>query len=300
MFSFDPRRIRVVWSYVANVAIGALAAGFFIAAPATASRAVDNTAELQSAINELCASGGVLSLPPGWKEITSTITVCRGVILRGAGEYATAIHTDNDIVMLRFTGQGNDFSGLENISVFGPMGWNNLVVVDHNVVVHMRDCRIWGGLFALEHNGMDGTVQNCFISGGHDWHGGNVLSRGANWYIRAKLDTSGQNVMFGFYQAGSDPAFVRENHFTQSDFSGTFAYSVYIADAQAYTVFDGGVFSSPIWVWGAWTNFANAEIGGNITGYEGVLTITGSYGFSGISVHGSAVRVCVGNYRIQC
>jgi hypothetical protein len=134
-----------------------------------------------------------------------------------------------------------------------------------------------------------------------------VVSQGANWYVRDKLDTNGSYAStYAFLQGVPfSGASSSENHFVQCDFSGNYTYSVSIQDAtnSAITIIDGSVFSSPIQVSGAkWTSFSNAEIGSpsfTVSAGAGIVTVTGSYAFSPTTIAGGGSNVVGGsNYNI--
>lgn len=217
----------------------------------------DNSNVINSAINSIYQSygGGKLWLPRPGGYLASNIVMRGSVTLQGHGQKNTsvgAVNRDQDVFIFD---SSCDYAGLRDIWALGRFnsGSNltgNCVNVVNNVPVILRDCHIWGGRSAINTSGVDGVIEDCFILG---WEIASITSHGANWYRRCKVDTSGNSLSYGFFQgtptAIIPPGSVAENHFEQSDFSGSYQKSIYVADGgtnSALTVFDGCVISSPI------------------------------------------------------
>jgi hypothetical protein len=266
----------------------------------------DDTATLQCHLTYMYSTygGGSVYFPPGDYLVSGGgLTVQGGVSIVGAGQSLTAIQSINaDSQVIAFDAATCNHSSMTNVSVYGyqnAASGTNAVVIGTNCPVILRDDTLLGGYSGLYNLGIDSLIENCFIAG----YTASIVSNGANWYVRDKIDLpGGYGATYAFWQ-GDTPASATsaENHLVQCDFSGAYTYSVFIDDATngAITVFDSSVMSSPILISGAkWTNFSNDELGASITANAGVVTVTGSYGFGGISVSGSATLVGGNNYNI--
>ena len=257
----------------------------------------DDTAAINSCITTL-SGGGVLYLPPGNYKITSTITVgTQGILFKGAGYQASQITTSGDFTALIFNASGGH-GGIDNLWVIGfqdAAATTNTVRVTSGVPVYFSNCRIWGGLFALETAGVDGALYNCYVMGSAS-AGGGITSTGANFYDRAKIDSAGFAVTVGFRQ--NTAAFQAENFFINSDFSATFsAASVQIQDGNnaAVTGFVNSTFSHAISITGAReTRLVSSELGGSVT-TSASLTATSNMAFSGVTISGSGAITCAAN-----
>jgi hypothetical protein len=271
--------------------------------------ATDDTIAAQDAIDIADAAGGMfVSFPPGNCKITSALTVNGSTTVRGCGETVSAISTSGDHTALIFP-DGVGPAVLENIGIYGATSGpptSILVGVGENALVHMRNCRIWGGGTALLNEGVDGEILNCFIAGcGVGAVEGSLISNGANWYIRCKIDTIGIATTNAYLQGTPISLIsVAENHFTQCDFSGPYTNSVKIIDGgtnSALTVFEGCVFSAPININEArWTSFIGCEIGSATFVANGAsVSVVGSYGFGAITITGTGTKSLAGNINIS-
>lgn len=223
--------------------------------------------------------------------------------------------SDSNVVTFGPTGgtscpSGNDGFGLQALAVYGynaAAGTHNAVTINKGCSYLIRDARIWFGVAGVFTMGTDGLIDNTFICGSNY----NVLSAGANWYVRDKLDAcaaAATGTNHAFFQAdpySGWPGGPVENHFVQTDFSGAYNYSVYIDDStsEAVTIISDSVMSSPIFVGNSkWANFSNAEIGStNFVANNGVVTIANSYGLGGSTTPtGTAIYKCSNNYQITC
>jgi hypothetical protein len=250
--------------------------------------------------------GGIVFFPQGNYLVSGGgLLVQGGVELVGAGQAVTAISVKTDSGVAKFDSATCNHSAIKDMSLYGYQGASpttNTVVIGENCPVILRDDTIWFGYSGLYNEGIDSLIENCFITGTV----ASVTSQGANWYVRDKLDTSGNTPTYAFVQGVPlSGATSTENHFVHCDFSGNYTYSVDIEDttSSAITVFDSSVFSSPILINGAkWTNFNNAELGSpsfTVNATAGVVTIMGSYGFVPITVAGGGTNVVGGgNYNV--
>ncbi len=297
-----------------NLPVDDVTSGANGCAAAIGNGSADDTAAIQCQIDYLNTThaGGFLFFPQGSYKITSTIHVKGAVTLVGAGQAISVITTANaDIVALNFD-VGCNYAGVRDMWIVGKHDSsspaNNVVHVSNNVPVIIRDSRIWGGNFALDTAGVDGLYEDVYFAGWGNSGGGGINSTGANWYVRDKIDQGATPTTYAFRQQAYFPGTgVAENHFIQTDFSGTYSYSVVISDGgtnSAITVFNGCVFSSPIVINnGRWTSINNAEIGSGLLQLNdgSWLSITGSYAFSPTTVSGAGTnRACSGNVNIGC
>jgi hypothetical protein len=266
--------------------------------------ATDCTAAIQNAINYIFNNfvGGIVFFPGGNYKVTSTITVKGGVRLVGSCMAAVNINARNsDINVLNFQA-GCSSAGLEQITIVGfqtNTASHSTVAVANGAYVVFRDAEIIGGLVGLNTAGVDCVFDNCTIDGFQN----NVVSTGANWYIRCKIDTvlAGSTPTSGFTQGAYYTSGVAENHFVQCDFSGTYTNAIVINDTgqgSAVTTFEGCVFSSPISITHAVASmFSACEFGStSFTCGNNVTMVTGSYAFSAtvISGAGKVVAGCSG------
>lgn len=255
-----------------------------------ASGQIDVSGVLQTAIDYLANtySGGILFVPPGVYLIRNTVTIKKSVIVQGSGN-ATLLQSQSDVHVMAFD-DSCDWAGLRDCVVIGyanPNATTNVVTVAFNRPVFIRNCTIWGGVSALLNEGIDGSVEDCYITG---WGFACLTSNGANWYRRCKFDADpGSVCQWSYYQGATVPGqSSAENHFEQCDFSGPWAQgSIAIEDAakQAITVFDGCVMSNRCTIGGAnWTSFVGCEFGGPVQVGSGTCSIVGSYAFTPFSV----------------
>lgn len=243
-------------------------------------------ADATAAINGALGSGmGRYILPAGSYNV-DTIVIPNGVELIGEGQFTTTVYG-------RVVFPANQFPGrLENLCVAAPNSMQiNAVQVEHGCVgVIIRDVRALGGYSALYIAGTDCHISNCYFgdSGGT----AAVVSNGANWYERCKIDSQSNPGWYaGFLQGEYSGDGVAENHFTDCDFSGPYTFSIYIDDAhsQAITVFNGAVMSAPCFVGHAkWTAFLGCELTARIENAGGApCTVANCWAASAMKVIGS-------------
>jgi hypothetical protein len=242
---------------------------------------------IQAAINFVAITGGVVLVPSGNYRVNSTLTINASVMLMGTGPGASTINVgSNDISVLNVT--GGTFSGAQNLFL---VGYQNAaataiaVVVASNIPALFRDCFIWGGDYAFGTGGVDGYYENVDFAG--SGASGNIISTGANWYVRCKIDQTVIASSVGFYQstAGSD---VKENHFIQCDFSGLYTNSIQVNDtvSNSLMIFESCIFSKPCVLQKAkWVAFNSCEFAGGSNQFQiaaavGVVSISNSYAFS--------------------
>jgi hypothetical protein len=212
------------------------------------------TQAIQKAIDDTYSSpgGGLVYLPPGSSTITAPIHLKGGVVLAGEGRGSSTLTTNGVDIDAVIFDAGSFWAGLRDIFIVAsqsPTAQHNAVTVGQNCPVEISRCYVWGGNSALYTKGVDGTYTDNFFWGANF---SNVVSQGANWYIRCKLDTGTAAPQYGLYLGVPIPecAGAMENSFTQCDFSGGFTNSsVFISDAGtsvADTSFHRCIFSAPI------------------------------------------------------
>jgi hypothetical protein len=270
----------------------------------------DDSAAIQCQIDFMIRTygAGIVYFPCGNYLIGSTLTVSGGVILQGGGANCTVVRVATDLLAISFDSSAS-YAGLKDLTVLGynnPSAGRHTVFVGDNALVNMRDCVLWGGVSGLFDEGIDGLIENCNIQG----YQYGVVSNGANWYVRDKIDgppVPVSSTSYAYYQGTPFPgATSEENHFVQCDFSGSWTYSVWIQDdpaghQRATTVFESSVFSSPIVISSAaFTVFTANELGSSFTvgGSGGSVTLTGNVSVGGtLTISGS--HVCAGNINIS-
>jgi len=268
----------------------------------------DDQPALQCQANYLNSTfvGGTLYLSNGNYHLGSTLTIPNGVNLVCESNTSTAIGVggSSDLTAITFVNSAvNAF--IRNCVISGDTNaaaTQNLVVIPTWADVSIYDSLLVGGKFALEENGSDGLIFNTSIQG-FGSAGGGVLSTGANWYVRVKID-NGTATAVGFKQGTSAPT--QENHFIHTDISGPYTNSIVIDDGgnhTAITTFQGSVFSAPIVITSAKsTMFGGNEFGSaTLTYNDGSLSVVNSIGLVSITVGGSATNYnCAGNISITC
>ena len=261
---------------------------------------------IQAAINFVAITGGVVLIPPGNYRVNSTLIISSNVMLMGTGPGACAINVgNNDISVL--TVSGGTFGGAQNLFLVGyqnAAATSIAVNVTLNVLALFRDCFIWGGYYAFGTEGVDGYYENIDFAGAG--LGGNIISTGANWYMRCKINQTVVTSGVGFFQqAGAGT--VKENTFTQCDFSGTYTNSIQINDTVSNSLmnFIGCVFSKPcILQVGKWVSFNSCEFAGgsgqfSIAGTVDAVTIANSYAFAATATPtGAGTMKVSNNYNI--
>lgn len=251
--------------------------------------------------------GGVVLFCNAAFKVSTTLTWKPGIILQGCGQRSSSITSAGaDITVLTTAGAGNDFMYLRDLSIFGNQtAGATQVLVTADGVTSMSNCTLWGGLYALQMAGSDGTIFNCFIMG-FGSTGGNAVSNGSNWYIRVKFDDAGQSHLYSFWQQWDGVSAVSENHFVLCDFTGNFTSAAVKISGGANVhimVFQGGVIAPAGGAFaiendqGRWISVSGVEIGANISVNAIPTSIVASYGFSGIMAIGAS---CAANVAITC
>ena len=260
---------------------------------------------IQAAIDSV-GVGGIVLIPPGNYRVNNTLVISTSVMLMGTGPGSCAINVgNNDIPVLNVT--GGTFSGAQNLFLIGYQNvaaTSTAVSVGVNIPALFRDCFIWGGNYALGNEGVDGYYENIDFAGAG--LGGNIISTGANWYVRCKIDQNVVASAAGFFQqAGAGTA--KENHFTQCDFSGTYTNSIQINDsvANSYMNFVQCVFSKPCILQVAkWVSFNSCEFAGGSSQFQiaatvDVVSISNSYAFNATAAPtGAGTMKISNNYNI--
>jgi Pectate lyase superfamily protein len=268
--------------------------------------ATDNSAPIQCAVDYMATTygGGNIWLPWGGSYlIKSPIVLKNSVTLKGQGRNTLLTAGPNDTGIVVFDSSCS-YAGIRDLFIAGfqnAASQTNAVTVARNVPVLIKDCHIWGGNSALYTQGIDGEINNCCIAG---WSFASIVSNGANWYERCKIDQGAVPCTYAFYQGTPIPgASSAENHFTDCDFSGSYQSSVMIAEGSAnmaVSVFTGCVFSSPINLISAnYTSFVGAEFGSPIFNLgTGDASIVGSKSFAPMTVS-SRVKLSPSNVNIS-
>ena len=276
-------------------------------AAAVGNNSTDDTAAIQCYLNYMYTTnnGGFVFFPPGNYKVTSTLTVKGTTTLAGAGDGVSELTGNADFTLLAFDNTVSN-GGMRDIFIAGYQNTGatyNTVTVANNVPIVFRNCHIWGGTFALSTGGTDGYIDNCFILG---WGttGGDIVSTGANWYQRVKLDTSSNSVAYAFVQNTCFNASPCENHFNESDFSGNYGTaSIQVNDAYSFLTVASSVLSSPVKITaGKATIFVGNEFGSTtlVANSVGGMSISGSVGLVAITASGTATRSCAANINITC
>jgi hypothetical protein len=251
-------------------------------------------------------AGGIVIVPPGNYHFASTVIISSAVKFVGPGQRAAAITCyGTDLTLLRLS-SGSGGACFYDLALEGYMNaaaTQHLIVIDQNITEYLFSaCRMWGGNYAIRTSGIDGCFFDCGIAGSI----GHVLSDGANWWLRCKIDTVDPSMAptYCFRQLQSfSGATSGENNFDLCDFSGTYTYSVYIDDSgqnYANTGFNQCIFSSNIYIPSArHTRFSNCEIGINAVSSNAPIAMVGCWGQVAITITGSGSKQLAGNYQIS-
>jgi hypothetical protein len=264
----------------------------------------DDSAAILHAVADLSIGGKLII--PGPTATSQTIVIGKPVTIAGFGMGISSIGAIGDVEVLRFMGTC-DNGGFRDLGIYGMPALSatkNVVIIETNATVHLKDSRIWGGFSAMYDRGSDGIRENLFLSGASA-SGACVASNGQNWWVRCKFDKSAWPQQWAFLQ-GVSPANVpsSENTFTQCDFSGDYQFSVQVDDGgaqKANVVFDGGcVFSSPVLISNAlWAAFDGCRFGSSITaGINVPITVANSLALSPTVVTGG-IRHISNNHNIS-
>lgn len=270
-------------------------------AAAVGDNTTDDTSAIQCAINYISnTAGGIVFFPQGTYKTTSALTVGARVTLQGAGATTSVIDSRPlDINMLNFVG---DYAGLKGLRIMGGQYTSSTastVTVGANFIhITFRDCRIQGGLWAMQTAGVDNTYDNCFVIG-YGSTGGNIwINGGANWYRRMKFDDAGGAHAYGALIDAGTLVGAQENAFDQTDFSGNFTTaSVWISNTNAYSTFTGSTFSHRVISFKhTWTGLIGAKFGSYVSANANT-SIVASRGIAAITATGAS---CAANTNITC
>lgn len=240
-------------------------------------------------LNEELKTTGKVYLPTGKYNIGKGINIPSKVSLIGEGQDTILygkISFESDSI----------YSSLESLRLVGPTDPKyNAIHVPKGCVGHIfRDLVVSGGYSALYIKGTDCLLSNCFL--GDILGRAVILSNGANWYERCKIDSYIESKeCTAFLQGDSiDPMMLQENHFTDCDFSGPYSESIQIKDYYklAISVFNGCIFSAPVKIDGAkWTAFSTCEFGANINNYDSsACTVSSSFGVVPVKAIGNILK----------
>jgi hypothetical protein len=268
----------------------------------------DDTSAIQCQINFMNStfSGGVVFVPPGNYKITSTLTMKGLVHLHGAGgrgiSFISTAGADLTAIQFDSTAAGAAMEWITVSCMQNVSATRNCVTIANNDVVYILNSQIFGGAYALSNNGVDGTVFNSQIAG---WGSGacGIISQGANWYVRVKIDQSAVSTACAFQHTTSfTGASSAEEHFFQCDFSGNYTDGILIQDTggNAIIVVSDSVLSSPVSVTGGrYIIFNGDEFAGNIATSVN-MSIAASFGIAAVTVSGAGTRSCAANSNITC
>lgn len=252
--------------------------------------------------------GGIIQIPPGTYPLSATLVIKGGVTLWGSGARATMLQTAGDYTAIKME-YNVAYGGFRDLWVRcyeNSAAVNNCVRVEQNVPAILRDSWIWGGYWALDTAGVDGFYEHLYING---WgtNGGSIKSTGANWYVRIKANSWPQATNVGFYQGvtGGTYGQVAENHITQSDFSGPYQLSIYVADGAMNTsvlIISDSVFSAPVSIPNHHTTIFKGNEFGSTFLYNGTgqMILTGNVFFGSTTMQGPGIRACAANIGLSC
>lgn len=254
-----------------------------------------------------CSSaGGVVSY---YSLAGNTLTLPNTVTLQGEGEACTQIGNPNNDQTVIYTpncASGGNGGGIRDMTVIGyenSAATEDVVVIGNNCFINIYNAQIYGGYFALNDCGIDGTIFNTILAG----YTGGLYSCGANWIIRGSLDGPngpGVSTTYGYYKvnkfAGATSA---EDTFVETDFSG-WSQSVNVAATDGsplVSIGSGSVLSSAISLTSGITKIEGARLGANITNEtNSSLILTGNDTTTSVTVTniGSAVLKCGTNLGV--
>ena len=276
---------------------------------AVGNNAVDDTAAIQCQLNFMYPTNGTVLVSSGYFRVSGGgLVVKGGVQLIGeAGQSGSGINVATDSPVVTFDAstcvRGASMQNLTIVGYQNPSATANAVTVGANCPTILRDNTIWNGASGLYTSGVDGLYENNFICG----YAASVTSKGANWYVRDKLDTCGLSSTYAFHQiAPTIAGQSAENHFTQTDFSGKFTYSLLVDDGSntsSILTCSGCVLGAPIVINRAKSTIISAsEIGSTIftNNSAGPIIAMGNYFFSSTYASGKGHRVCYGNFNLVC
>jgi hypothetical protein len=249
----------------------------------------DDAPAFQAAVDYMYShyGGGPICVPPG--------DFCfggdAGIIMKGACRLVgsgrslsviNALATDIDVVTFDSSCSA---AGMTELGVYGynnPRATKSAVTVAPNALVNLRNSNIWFGKNGLAHAGVDGIVDDCYIQGRQ--YG--VLSTGANWYHRCKIDTDISPQATAAFAQITTTAAVLENHLSQCDLSGTYELSLHIDDGgyqSAVTTLGGCVFGNAINIFAARATMIGMGEFGNqsfLIGESGGMVLVSGFAFA--------------------
>jgi hypothetical protein len=270
----------------------------------------DDTAAIQCAITYMNTTygGGTVYFPPATYLVSGGgLAVPQGIWLVGSSIDSTIIEVATNSIVLNpyITGgtcpSGGLNGGIDKLSIYGYQNagaTQPAILIGANCVFNIYNSRVWFGIYGLNNQGADGTIFNSFICG----YQYNVVSTGANWYERTKLDSCGIGPSaFAYLQNSS--ATLQENHFLNSDFSCGCAASFVIADGHnnSVTSFVNSVFDSPIGITNAKAvQMIGDEVGSTaFTISAGTLLMSSTYALASTTIGGPGGRACAANSNVN-
>ncbi|WP_407160168.1 glycosyl hydrolase family 28-related protein [Bradyrhizobium sp. STM 3557] len=280
----------------------------------------DDTSAIQCHINYLNSTyaGGTVFVSPGTYLVSGGgLHISGGIWLVGPSIDSAAIKVASDSHVLNFyTGTGGSINtcpsgglngGIDRLSIYGyqnAAATQAAIIVGNNCLANIYNSRVWFGSYGLQTTGTDGLCFNSFIAG----YTGNVLSNGANWYLRCKFDSVNPGVIpatYGFIQgANATGLTTAENYFVQCDFSVQGAtYAFYYDDAtnNGYLKMENSIFDSQVLI-----NHVHAAMmigntfGAAVQHNAGSMSVVGSTGTFSLTISGAGGRACAANISITC
>jgi hypothetical protein len=255
--------------------------------------------------------GGIVWFPCGDYDVSGRgVTITQGVRFSAPNRACVAIHDSNDETAVTMTADtsAQSYVGLDHIWVYclqNSSATQACVNVTQGVAF-LHECGIWGGKYALEEQGTDGAISECFIS---SWGSGGASlwsNSGANRYFGDKFDLNGQNqdTCVLITTSGSG---VNENHFTNIDCSGgnggfykeSFVISDNGSNGAIVGIGEQSILSAPFSIIRAkYVMFNGDEMPSGTTATAAPTVIVGSIA-GDLTVSGASIS-CAANFGITC
>lgn len=199
-----------------------------------------------------------------------------GAPLVGASRTYSELYrpSDGTILTVQSTAWGAEVERL-NLQGCRVAPTQNAVVVDAGAYATLRGLEMWGGKTALQIDASDCLVDDCGIAGAV--YG--VVSSGANWYRRCKIDDALGTMQYAFVHQRGATTGVLENDLQQCDFSlgAAGVNSLLIDDPQNNSKFSfsaGCTFSHAVVIAGAkWCGFSLCTFAAPMTVSPGIAVV---------------------------
>jgi len=272
---------------------------------AKGNNSADDAPAWQKALAALQAKPGELLAPLGNYALKSSgLTMYGGSTIRGVGQTATILNGQSlPINASTLTlDPGSQYASVERLSIIAPSGLGtqaSALMLPYaespqgaNVANIVRDVTLQGGYQNMVVWGTDCLFENVYAGSGAVFAA--ILSHGANWWIRCKINApnAAVPVPYGFLQGTAGYPGTCENRFLLCDFSGNYTHSVAVDDPtnQADMLFVGCIMSSDILISGAAiVTFLGCKFGTTITNNSSARIVIGSgcYALSPTTVAGN-------------